>query len=117
MAVADEVMILENGYYSVISPEGCAAILWKDRAAAPKAAEALKFSPTDLIKFGVVDQILKEPVGGAHRDYAEAADNMKAAILESLKGLSKKNNKKLLDDRYDRFRKLGVFEEKATTSA
>lgn len=117
MAVADEVMILENGYYSVISPEGCAAILWKDRAAAPKAAEALKFSPSDLIKFGVVDQILKEPVGGAHRDYAEAAATMKTAIVDSLKGLSKKSDKKLLDDRYDRFRKLGVFEENATAEA
>ncbi|MGB0416513.1 MAG: acetyl-CoA carboxylase carboxyltransferase subunit alpha [Coraliomargarita sp.] len=112
MAVADEVMILENGYYSVISPEGCAAILWKDRAAAPKAAEALKFSPKDLERFGVVDQVLAEPVGGAHRDYDEAAANMKAAVAASLKKLGAKSQKKLLDDRYARFRKLGVFEEK-----
>ena len=68
MAVADEVMILENGYYSVISPEGCAAILWKDRAAAPLAADALRFSPNHLLKFGVVDQIIAEPAGGAQRD-------------------------------------------------
>ena len=112
MAVADEVMIFENGYYSVISPEGCAAILWKDRAAAPKAADALKFSPKDLAGFGVVDEVLPEPVGGAHRNYDEAAENMKAAILTSLKGLNAKSQKKLLDDRYARFRKLGVFEEK-----
>ena len=117
MAVADEVMILENGYYSVISPEGCAAILWKDRAAAPKAAEALKFSPNDLKRFGVVDQVLSEPVGGAHRDYEEAAANMKAAILASLKKLGSKSPKKLLDDRYARFRKLGVFEEKLVADA
>ena len=69
IAVADTVMILENSYYSVISPEGCAAILWKDRAAAPKAAEALKFSPENLKELGVVDTIISEPAGGAHRDY------------------------------------------------
>lgn len=112
MAVADEVMILENGYYSVISPEGCAAILWKDRAAAPKAAEALKFSPTHLLKFGVVDKIVSEPTGGAHRDYNVAAATMKAAITESLTKLSKKSVKQLLDDRYERFRNLGEFADK-----
>lgn len=116
MAVADEVMILENGYYSVISPEGCAAILWKDRAAAPKAADALKFSPKDLIKFGVVDQIIQEPTGGAHRNYAEAANFMKEAITSSLEKLNSKSANELLDHRYARFRKLGVFEEKAATS-
>ncbi|WP_269525546.1 acetyl-CoA carboxylase carboxyltransferase subunit alpha [Coraliomargarita parva] len=111
MAVADEVMILENGYYSVISPEGCAAILWKDRAAAPEAAEALKFSPEHLMKFGIVDQILKEPTGGAHRDYEEAAANMKDAILKSLAKLNKLSTDKLLDQRYAKFRKMGVFTE------
>ncbi|ADE54461.1 acetyl-CoA carboxylase carboxyltransferase subunit alpha [Coraliomargarita akajimensis] len=117
MAVADEVMILENGYYSVISPEGCAAILWKDRAAAPKAAEALKFSPTDLKGFGIVDEVVGEPVGGAHNDYAEAAATMKAAITSSLTRLKKKSTKQLLDDRYTRFRNLGVFEERAQAEA
>lgn len=116
MAVADEVMILENGYYSVISPEGCAAILWKDRAAAPKAADALRFSPADLIGFGVVDQIIEEPVGGAHRNYDQAAKNMKSSIKDALKRLNKKSQKKLLDDRYARFRKLGVFEDQAAVS-
>ena len=111
IAVADEVMIMENGYYSVISPEGCAAILWKDRAEAPKAAEALKFSPTHLENFGVVDRILPEPRGGAHRDHDAAAATMKAAILESLKKLEKKSVKKLLDDRYEKFRNLGQFGE------
>lgn len=113
MAVADEVMILENGYYSVISPEGCAAILWKDRAAAPKAAEALKFSPKDLKRFKIVDEVVPEPVGGAHNDYADAANKMKDAINSSLKRLQKKSTQKLLDDRYTRFRNLGVFEERA----
>ena len=111
MAVGDEVMILENGYYSVISPEGCAAILWKDRAAAPKAAEALKFSPKHLSKFGVVDQIIAEPTGGAHRDYDTAAKMLKAAITKSLTKLKKKSVSKLLEDRYKRFRNLGEFAE------
>lgn len=113
IAVADEVMILENGYYSVISPEGCAAILWKDRAAAPQAAEALKFSPKHLKAFGVVDSILPEPTGGAHRDPDQAAAILKDAIAKSLAMLRKKSVTKLLDDRYARFRKLGEFEEVA----
>lgn len=117
IAVADEVMILENGYYSVISPEGCAAILWKDRAAAPQAADALKFSPKHLKKFGVVDTILEEPIGGAHRDPDQAAAIMKKAISSSLATLRKKSVTKLLDDRYARFRKLGEFEEVAPESA
>ena len=116
IAVADEVMIFENGYYSVISPEGCAAILWKDRAAAPQAADALKFSPTHLINFGVVDRILPEPTGGAHRDHDEAAATMKDAILETLKKLEKKSLKKLLDDRYEKFRKLGEYADTAAAS-
>ncbi|MDQ8206481.1 acetyl-CoA carboxylase carboxyltransferase subunit alpha [Coraliomargarita sp. SDUM461003] len=114
LAVADEVMILENGYYSVISPEGCAAILWKDRAAAPQAADALKFSPEYLEKFGVVDRVIAEPTGGAHRDYAAAAKNLKEAIVDSLTKLKKKSVKKLLDDRYARFRNLGEFADSAT---
>lgn len=109
MAVGDEVMILENGYYSVISPEGCAAILWKDRAAAPQAADALKFSPEYLKKFGVVDRVISEPIGGAHRDYEMAAKHLKEAIDDSLAGLKKKSTKKLLEDRYQKFRALGEF--------
>ena len=114
LAVADEVMILENGYYSVISPEGCAAILWKDRAAAPQAADALKFSPEYLEKFGVVDRVIAEPTGGAHRDYPAAAKNLKEAIVDSLTKLKKKSVKKLLEDRYARFRNLGEFADSAT---
>ena len=109
IAVADEVMIFENAYYSVISPEGCAAILWKDRASAPKAAEALKFSPAHLKGFGVVDQILPEPTGGAHCNYDTAASTLKTALLQALQALEKKSLKKLLDDRYAKFRGLGQF--------
>lgn len=111
IAVADEVMIMENSYYSVISPEGCAAILWKDRAAAPKAAEALRFSPEHLKGFGVVGRIIKEPTGGAHRDHELAAKNLKEAIVDALDKLKKKSLKKLLDDRYQKFRNLGVYAE------
>ena len=114
IAVADEVMILENGYYSVISPEGCAAILWKDRAAAPKAAEALKFSPEYLEKFGIVDRIIAEPTGGAHRDYELSAKTLKTAIVDALGKLKKKSVKRLLEDRYTKFRNLGEYAESQT---
>ena len=111
IAVADAVMILENSYYSVISPEGCAAILWKDRAAAPKAAEALKFSPKNLKEFGIVDTIIPEPAGGAHRDYDKVAKSLKREIKQKLNRLLKLSTKSLLDKRYQKFRKMGVFEE------
>ncbi len=114
IAVADEVMILENGYYSVISPEGCAAILWKDRAAAAKAAEALKFSPEYLEKFGIVDRIIAEPTGGAHRDYELSAKTLKTAIVGALGKLKKKSVKRLLEDRYTKFRNLGEYAESQT---
>ena len=117
IAVADEVMIFENGYYSVISPEGCAAILWKDRASAPDAAEALKFSPPDLERFGVVDRILPEPLGGAHRDYEAAAQTLTDAIGQSLRRLSRKKTGTLLKERYNRFRNLGVFAESPPESS
>lgn len=116
IAVADSVMILENSYYSVISPEGCAAILWKDRAAAPKAAEALKFSPEDLKKFGVVDTIISEPAGGAHRDYDLAAKNLKKEIKTQLARTQKLSTKSLLEKRYKKFRNMGVFEEPTQTN-
>ena len=109
IAVADEVMIFENAYYSVISPEGCAAILWKDRAAAPQAAEALKFSPSHLKKFGIIDRILPEPTGGAHRNYDVAAATLKSAILDALQKLQKKLPGDLVNDRYEKFRNLGQY--------
>ena len=115
IAVADTVMILENSYYSVISPEGCAAILWKDRAAAPKAAEALKFSPENLKELGVVDTIISEPAGGAHRDYDLSAKSLKKEIKSALNKLLKLDTDKLLEKRYSKFRNMGVFEEQSVT--
>ena len=89
IGVADRVLILENAYYSVISPEGCAAILWKDRSAAPKAAEALKITAKDLLELGLVDEIVPEPLGGAHNDLAEVSKTLKAALAKNLEDLKK----------------------------
>src|SRR5215831_14876188 len=88
IGVADRVLILENAYYSVISPEGCAAILWKDRSASAKAAEALKITARDLLKLGVIDEVVDEPEGGAHRDYVRAAANLGYALRKNLEKLS-----------------------------
>ncbi|MGH8018771.1 MAG: acetyl-CoA carboxylase carboxyl transferase subunit alpha, partial [Opitutaceae bacterium] len=111
IAVSDRVFIFENSYYSVISPEGCAAILWKDRASAPRAAEALKIDPASLKRFGIVDEIVEEPFGGNHNDYDLAAANLKRAIASHLPALKKLSPQKLLDARYNRFRALGVIDE------
>ena len=111
IGVTDRVLILENSYYSVISPEGCAAILWKDGAAAPKAAEALKLSADNLEKLGVVDEVIPEPSGGAHNDPAQAAGALRYALLKHLNDLRALDSARLLDTRYQRFRHLGVFEE------
>lgn len=111
IAVADRVLILENAYYSVISPEGCAAILWKDRAKAPQAAKALKISGPDLVKLGAVDKIVEEPLGGAHADPDAAAKNLGDAISAELSVLKRLSKSKLVDLRYDRYRNIGVMEE------
>jgi acetyl-CoA carboxylase carboxyl transferase subunit alpha len=111
IGVADRVLILENAYYSVISPEGCAAILWKHRKHAPEAAEALKLSSPDLLQMGLVDGVIPEPSGGAHCDPVQAAENFKSAISKELQTLLKTPVDKLLRARYDKFRKMGVFEE------
>ncbi|MFM1747338.1 MAG: hypothetical protein RLZZ188_1004 [Verrucomicrobiota bacterium] len=111
IGVTDRVLILENSYYSVISPEGCAAILWKDGAAAPKAAEALKLSADHLEKLGVVDEVVPEPSGGAHNDAAQAAGALKYALLKHLNDLRAMETDRLLAARHERFRHLGVFEE------
>ena len=111
IGVADTVLILENAYYSVISPEGCAAILWKDRSHAAKAAEALKLSASDLLEMEMVDDIIAEPQGGAHRNHEQAAENVRIAILKHLEVLSKVPVADLLEQRYQRFRKLGKFSE------
>ena len=111
IGVADRVLILENAYYSVISPEGCAAILWKHRKHAPEAAEALKLSSPDLLQMGLVDGVIPEPAGGAHCDPEQAAENLKSAISKELQALIKTPVEKLLRARYDKFRKMGVFQE------
>ena len=111
IGVADRVLMLENAYYSVISPEGCAAILWKHRKHAPEAAEALKLCAPDLVKMGLVDGVIPEPAGGAHCNPEQAADNIRATIEKELQVLSKTPIEKLLTSRYEKFRRMGVFEE------
>jgi len=113
IAVTDRVLIFENSYYSVISPEGCAAILWKDRAAAPTAAEALKLNADHLIKLGIVDEVIPEPFGGAHNDYVTTARSLKNSLSKHLKELCALTPEKLLEARYNRYRNLGVFEEES----
>ena len=111
IGVTDRVLIFENSYYSVISPEGCAAILWKDGAAAPKAAEALKLSADTLETLGVVDEVIAEPMGGAHYDPEQAAASLKKSVAKHVGELRGIELPQLLDARYERYRKLGVFEE------
>jgi acetyl-CoA carboxylase carboxyl transferase subunit alpha len=112
IAVTDRVLILENAYYSVISPEGCAAILWNDRAAAPEAAKALRLSSQKLVEFEIVDEIIYEPLGGAHSDYDFTAEEIKTCVSKHLKNLSDIDTKILLQRRYERFRKFGIYEIK-----
>ena len=111
IGVADHVMILENAYYSVISPEACSAILWKDRRHAAEAAEALKLTAQDLMKLHVVDEIVAEPDGGAHRDHEKAAEILSEALRSNLKRLLKTPINQLLKKRYEKFRRLGNFAE------
>ena len=109
VAVADKVLILENAYYSVISPEGCAAILWKDRAFASDAAEALKLDAGELLELGIVDKVLTEPIGGAHRSWDEMALTIKDVLANELYLLSKRKGAELTRDRYEKFRAMGRF--------
>jgi acetyl-CoA carboxylase carboxyl transferase subunit alpha len=117
IGVADRVLILENAYYSVISPEGCAAILWKDRAAAAKAAEALKITAKDLHELGLVDDIISEPLGGAHNDPSATAQTLKRHLLKHLKQLHKLSGTNRLKQRYAKFRSFGRFLENQPAAA
>ena len=117
IGVGDRVLILENAYYSVISPEACSAILWKDRKHAPEAAEALKLTAQDLMRLGVVDEVVPEPEGGAHRDHDLAAANLGAALRRNLKQAIEGPGEDLLKTRYAKFRKLGSFAEPGAKSA
>jgi acetyl-CoA carboxylase carboxyl transferase subunit alpha len=111
IGVADRVLILENAYYSPITPEGCAAILWKDRAAAPKAAEALRITAKDLSELGLVDEIVPEPLGGAHNSWPAMAESLKAALIANLDELKKLSGSERLKLRYQKYRAYGRFVE------
>lgn len=113
IGVANRVLILENAIYSVISPESCAAILWRDAGEAERAAEALKLTARDLIEVGVVDRVIEEPLGGAHNARSEAMATVRAALLEELEALLPLTAEELLEQRYRRFRVLGSFVEAA----
>ena len=111
LAVSNSVMMLEHAYYTVISPEGCASILWRDAAKFANAAEALKITSRDLLELGIIDEEIPEPLGGAHTDYNEMAKLMKNAILRALENLSKMSADELRNQRYDKLRKMGRFLE------
>jgi acetyl-CoA carboxylase carboxyl transferase subunit alpha len=117
IGVADRVLILENAYYSVISPEACSAILWRDRKHAAEAAEALKLTAQDLLKLAVVDEVVPEPEGGAHRDYEIAATNLGTALRQNLEKLVEQPIEQLLKKRYKKFRALGNFAEGKTQTS
>jgi acetyl-CoA carboxylase carboxyl transferase subunit alpha len=117
IGVADRVLILENAYYSVISPEACSAILWRDRRHAAEAADALKLTAEDLLKLEVVDEVVREPEGGAHRDYDSVATNIGNALRHSLQRICDIPIEELLTKRYEKFRRLGSFAEAKPASA
>ena len=117
IGVADRVLILENAYYSVISPEGCAAILWKDRKAAPQAAAALRITATDLHQLGLVDEVVPEPLGGAHHDPAATALVLREVLLRNLRELGALSVEARLEQRYAKFRAFGRYMEPATAAA
>ncbi|MEM7811719.1 MAG: acetyl-CoA carboxylase carboxyltransferase subunit alpha [Planctomycetota bacterium] len=113
IGIGDHVAVLEFAYYSVISPEGCAGILWKHVRHADEAARALKFTSRDLLGLGVIDEVIDEPLGGAHRDHRGMADAMTASITAALENLAGLSSEDLIERRYERFRRMGVFEEMA----
>jgi acetyl-CoA carboxylase carboxyl transferase subunit alpha len=112
IGVADRVLIMENAYYSVISPEGCAAILWKERAAAAKAAEALKITAKHLAELGLVDEVIPEPLGGAHTNHAAMAKTLQDYLLKHLEQLKAMSVAERLKQRYAKFRAFGHFNDK-----
>lgn len=112
IGVGDRVYVLQNAYYSVISPEGCAAILWKDQSKAPEAATALKLTADDLLALGIIDGMIKEPLGGAHRDFEDIAGQIRKTVDRDLEELRKIPKNELLEKRYQKFRKMGIFSAK-----
>ena len=117
IGIGDYVAMLQHTYYSVISPEGCAGILWKDRKFADKAAQALKFTSKDLLRLGVIEEIIPEPPGGAHRDHRQTAFILKGFLMRVLRDLTVIPSDRLLDRRYEKFRRIGVFEERSPAEA
>ncbi len=117
IGVSDRVFILENSYYSVISPEQCSVILWRDNAKAPTAASALRLSTNQWLKdINIVEDVISEPMGGAHNDPEATAQSMAVVFKKHLKELKKLSTTKLLDSRYERYRRLGAFQETAAAS-
>jgi len=117
IGIGDHVAVLQFAYYSVISPEGCAGILWKHVKHADAAARALRFTSKDLLKFGVVDEVVPEPLGGAHRDHRGMAATLKGSLVKALRRLTPMPGNELLERRYEKFRRIGMFEEQAIESA
>lgn len=117
IGIGDRVCVMENAYYSVISPEGCAAILWKDSSKANHAAEALKLTANELLGLGIIDEVIPEPQGGAHRNPQETAKNLKNTITKHLEELKHIPIEKLLPLRYQKFRKIGVFSQTSKDNA
>jgi len=117
IGIGDHIAMLQFSYYSVISPEGCAGILWKHVDFREQAAKALKFTSSDLSRLGVIDEMIPEPLGAAHRDHRQMAMAMKASLNENIRRLSEFSSEELLARRYDKFRQLGVFEETALTDS
>ncbi|MGD9897956.1 MAG: acetyl-CoA carboxylase carboxyltransferase subunit alpha [Calditrichaceae bacterium] len=111
IGVGDRILMMENSWYSVISPEGCAAILWRDAAKAPEAAEAMKVTAPDLLSLNIIDEIVKEPEGGAHHDYDMAASLLKKSIIKHLGELMKIPTEELIEQRIEKFSKMGAWKE------
>lgn len=110
IGIGDTILMLENAWYCVISPEGCASILYRDKNLAPKAAEALKLSAPDLMELKVIDEIVKEPLGGAHKEPEKAFEFVKEAIERNLKKLMNTDTETLMKNRFEKYRKMGDFE-------
>ena len=111
VGICDKMFMLENTWYSVISPEGCASILWRDAAKAPEAADAMKVTPEDLVEMGICDEIIKEPVGGAHREFDKTASLLKSSILAEIKKLQSVDPNDFLDQRISRYEKMGKISD------
>jgi acetyl-CoA carboxylase carboxyl transferase subunit alpha len=117
IGMGNRVLMLEYAVYSVISPEGCAAILWGDAGRAPDAAEAMRTTAPELLQLGIIDGIVPEPVGGAHRDWDGAAASLRASLRDQLSTLRAKSADELIAERYDKFRRMGAFEEASAPGA